>query len=252
MNIRAAIAQFSGQQIPRYDYTQHEIKTVMSEYSDIAREIYASVAARPQRHLPRIHETSNVPKEQVKGKDSTTTIDHGALFLAAIIGGLIFYWHYQAELNNGFRNWGGPTRAIRDFIRRLALDLVRFILSILGIIAQIVLFASETVASFYRRRRLATSLLLEQTIQQGSLSVWRRYDTINHSPELNHIRQSFRRAYAIAAKYLPYPVSIAILVMACFEPPDFYSVPEESFAVEPDWVVKAQNRLLDSSSCHYT
>lgn len=223
----------------------------MSDYNDIARAIYASAAARPQRQLPRLHETAPVTKQHVKESNWASNVDHGALFLTAIIGGWIFYWHYRVEFDNIFRNWSGFTRAIKYIIGHLALDLTRFVLAILGIMAQIVLFASTFTGSVSRRGQLATSNAFGQVLRRSIISVSRSYDTIHHSQGLTQARQSLRYAHAFAAKYLPYPIAIAILAIACFQVPDFNRDPE-IVPIAPVWVTKAQNRLRDQSSFDYT
>lgn len=246
----------------RRECAQHSLAAGMSDYNDIARAIYASAAARPTRHLPRLHEirpqnaspdeTTFAPKEQINVETWTSNVNYGAIFLATILGGWMIYWHYRAELQNLFRNRTGSTRAISFVFSRLALGLELFIIAILGLIAQAVLYTKRAIASSYRKCRLAIARTVEKGLERGAASFSRYYDTIDHSPRANHVRQRLRYAHAWSGKYLPYPISIAILVMSCFKPPEFNRASADILPPPPDWVVKAQNRLRDVSSFHYT
>lgn len=246
----------------RCECAHHALDVGMGDYNDIARAIYASAAARPTRHLPRLHEirpqnaspdeTTFAPKEQINVEIWTSNVNYGAIFLATILGGFMIYWHYRAELQNLFRNRTGFTRAIQFVFSRLALGLALLIIAILGLIAQTILYIKRVTSSSYRYCRLFISRTVEKGLERGAESISRYYDTINQSPRANEVHQSLRHARFWAGKYLPYPVSIAILVMSCFKPPEFDRVSADILPATPDWVVKAQNRLRDVSSFHYT
>lgn len=246
----------------RCECAHHVIDAGMSDYNDIARAIYASAAARPTRHLPRLHEirpqnaspdeTTFLPQEQINVQTWTSNVNYGALFLATILGGWMIYWHYRAELQNLFRNKTGFTRAILFVFSRLALGLPLFIIAILGLIAQAILYTKRAIASSYPKSRLTISRTVEKGPERGAESFSRYCDAISQSPRANKVRQSLRYAHAWAGRYLPYPISLAILVMSCFKPPEFDRGSADILPATPEWVVKAQNRLRDVSSFHYT
>lgn len=234
----------------------------MSDYNDIARAVYASAAARPTRHLPRLHEirpqnaspqeTIFPPEEQINVETWTSNVNYGAIFLATILGGWMIYLRYRAKLQNLFRNRSSFTRAIQFVFSRLALGLALSILAILGLIAQAILYTKRAIASTHRKSRLAMGRTVEKGLERGAESISRYYDAIEHSPRANEVRQSLRCTHAWAGKWLPYPISFAILVMPCFKPPEFDRGAADILPATPEWVVKAQNRLRDVSSFHYT
>jgi hypothetical protein len=183
------------------------------------------------------------------------------LALAAVIYSGAHYIGYEFEYIHHFFHiarspYVSTTGAI---LQRLALDLIRVVLTVLGIILFLVLECKNAISSFSRRFRNESVVgpLGESTSAIKWMSL--RYDAASHSHRANATRQGIRAARAQIGTLLGWGIPVAAVLILLHGPPvdtDSLSTGKSEVRpyVVPAWVIRArpENRYYDRSNNHYT
>jgi hypothetical protein len=193
---------------------------------------------------------------------AATETDWLAIFLAlaaVVYSGAHYIGHDFEYINHYLYLARSPSiRTACAIFQRLAIDFIRFILAVLGIILVLVLEFKNAIASLSHRfwNGSVVNSLGEYTWVIEKISM--HYDAANHGRRAYATRQGLRAARAQIGTLLRWGLPVAVLLVIIHGPPDYTdspptSRPEVRPYVIPGWVIRArpENRHKDRSNSHY-
>jgi hypothetical protein len=218
----------------------------MDSYTDPSTQAHAWAASHPSN--------------QTHGGVITTImtgIDWIPISIVCILTGWVCTQYYHIETGDISRTGKPFVRAIFAIFRRLAIDLVRFMLTILAITAELLLWGKNAWIAAIHKNRAEISRYTASALRPIATRVWLRYDTANHSHRANLARQHVRAFYTHVAGIMRW---VAIIGVAYIILNGLPTINEKSPAEDegqthmvPVWVIKArpENCHQDGSSSHY-
>jgi hypothetical protein len=191
----------------------------------------------------------------------TTTITTGIgwipITMALIVTGWICSQYYHIETKDISRTGKPFARAVFAIVRRLAIDLIRFMLTILAITAELLLWAKNSCIAAIRKNRAEISTYTASVLRPIAKKVWLRYDTANNSHHANLVRQRVRDFQTHVAAILRWVAIISVAYIILNGSPFAKEIsPAEGEGLShmvPVWVINArpENRPAVGSSSHY-
>jgi hypothetical protein len=192
-----------------------------------------------------------------------TETDWVAIFLAlaALIYSGAHYIGYEFEyLQHYFHFARSPyVSTIVAVFQRLAIDLISFVLAVLGITLILVLECKKALSSLSYRswHGSIVGILGGSTAMAEKIS--QQYDAASNSHHANATLQRFRAARGRLATLLLWGIPMAAVLILFHGPPDFTDSPrarkhdEIRHYMVPSWVILArpENRWQDRSNSHY-
>lgn len=198
--------------------------------------------------------------EQDRDIEDATSAGRDWIAITAIVflAGFICYQLQFYEPETGqFQHHAPPlARATTGIARRVGADLVRFVLNVLAMIAELLLEARNgwwyTLFKFGRGIRYIVTAL-----EPVATRIWRYYDSAKHSHYANLSRQRCRSARAFSVVLLPRAIAIGAALHFFVIPSVMNSIFLDRYPIypyqAPAWVIKArpENRPYEGSSSHY-
>jgi hypothetical protein len=218
----------------------------MRSYDDHNAQAHAWAASHPS---DRTHDGVNTP--------ATIGIDWITVSILLIFVSWICSQYYHVETGNISRTGKPFVHAIFAIVRRLATDLARFMLTILAITAELLLWGKNASLAAVRKNREEISRYTASALQPIAKKVSLHYDTANHSHRANLARQYLRALNTHVAVILRWVaiVGIAYLILGGPHTAKELSPGEDKVQthVLPIWAIKArpENRPEVGSSSHY-
>lgn len=187
---------------------------------------------------------------------STFEIDWVAVSLVCSVAGWVTYQYYQPQ-NESLSNAIEPLLHTATAVaRRLAIDLARFLFTILGIVAELLLEGTYAWARLLHRFQCWINKIFDRwrpAIQDKLIEV----DAAYHSHQVNLARQRLRAFSKLFVKALGWGLLVRIM-WVCLRSRsvdngnDLANLDVRQYVI-PSWVIKArpENRPHDGSSSHY-
>jgi hypothetical protein len=227
---------------------QYSVATTptMREYDDHGAQAHAWAASHSS---DRTHDGVNTP--------ATIGIDWIAVSILLIFVGWICSQYYHVETGNISRTGKPFVHAIFAIVRRLATDLARFMLTILAITAELLLWGKNASLAAVRKNREEISRYTASALQPVAKKVLLRYDTANHSHRANLARQYLRALNTYFAAVLRWVaiIGVAYIILNGWPTGEHVSLADDEGRTHmfPLWVIKArpENRPEVGSSSHY-
>jgi hypothetical protein len=218
----------------------------MRKYDDHGTQAHAWAASQPS---DRTHD----------GVKTTATvgIDWITVSILCLFIGWVCSQYYHVETGNISRTGKPFVRAVFAIVRRLATDLARFMLTILAITAELLLWGKNAWFATVRKNRAEISRYTASALQPIATKVSLHYDTANHSHRANLARQHVRALHTHSAAILRWIAIIGVTYIILNGSPTGKDVSlaedEGQTHVVPVWVIKArpENRPGVGSSSHY-
>ncbi|GAB7328146.1 hypothetical protein MBLNU13_g00175t1 [Cladosporium sp. NU13] len=204
--------------------------------------------------------TGNTIKRNDKIEEASSSsrgMDWYAGTVIVLLAGFICYQIQFYEPETGqFQHHVPPlVRATTGIARRVGADLVRFVLNILAMIAELIIEGGN--GFWYTLRKFGRGIRhIITALEPPATRIWRYYDSTKHGHYANLTRQRFRRACAFSVANLPRAIAIGAVLNFVVVPSVMNSIFLDTYEIypyqAPAWVLKArpENRPYVGSSSH--